>query len=42
MLLKDSKNGAGRLAGLELGGERMCKEIVFRAGLVRFQGIIDY
>jgi hypothetical protein len=41
LLLKDGENGAGRVAGLELGGEWMGKKIVLRALFVRFQGIID-
>jgi hypothetical protein len=42
LLLKDNKNGTGRLAGLELDGEWMRKQIVLRAFFVRIQGIVDY
>jgi hypothetical protein len=41
LLLKDGENGAWRVAGLELGGEWMRKQIVFGAFFVRFQCIID-
>jgi hypothetical protein len=37
----DGKNGTGRIARLELGGERMCKEVVLRASLVFVHGIIE-
>jgi hypothetical protein len=42
LLLKNSKNGAGRVTGLELGGEWMGKKIILRAPFIRFQGIIEY
>jgi hypothetical protein len=38
---KDSENCAGRVAGLELDGEWVGKQILFRALFVRFQGIIE-
>jgi hypothetical protein len=37
--MNDGENGAGRLAGLELGGKWMCKEIAFCTLFVRLQGI---
>jgi hypothetical protein len=40
--LKDSKNIAGRIAVLELGGEWVQKEIVLCSFVINFQGIIDY
>jgi hypothetical protein len=40
-LLEDGEDGAGGIARLELGGERMCKEVVLRAILVFVQGIIE-
>jgi hypothetical protein len=39
--LKDSENGVGRVAGLELGGKWMGKKITLGAFFIRFQGIID-
>lgn len=41
MLLKDGENGTGGIAKLELGGERMYKEVVLRPFLVFVQGSID-
>jgi hypothetical protein len=41
LLLKNSDNGAWRVAGLELGSEWMGKKIVPSAFFVRFQRIID-
>jgi predicted metalloprotease len=41
LLLKYIKNGTGGIAKLELGGERMCKEVVLRPFLVFVQGTID-
>ena len=32
--MKDGKNRSGRIARLELGGERMCKQVVLRPFLV--------
>ena len=40
--MKDSKNIGGRFAVLEFGGEWMQKDIVLRAVVVNFQGVIDY
>jgi len=40
-LLKYGKNGAGRLAGLELSCEWMGKKIVLCVLFVGFQGIIE-
>jgi hypothetical protein len=42
LLLKDSKNGSGRLAGLELRGEWMCTKILLCMLFVGVQGVIDY
>lgn len=42
LLMNDSKNGAGRLAVLELGDKRMGKKIALCAFFVGLQGIIDY
>jgi hypothetical protein len=43
LLLKDSENGTGRIASLELGGEGMRKQVVLRTLFVFVQGIIvDY
>lgn len=42
LLLQHSANGTGIVAGLELGGERVCKEIPLCAFFVLFQGIVDY
>jgi hypothetical protein len=42
LLLQQCTNGTGRVAGLELGGERVCKEIRPCAFFVLFQGIVDY
>jgi hypothetical protein len=39
--MEDGEDGAGRIARLELGGERMYKEVVLRAILVFVQGIIE-
>jgi hypothetical protein len=41
LLLKDGENVTGRITGLELGGEWMCKEVVLGTSLVFVQGIID-
>jgi hypothetical protein len=41
LLVKDGDNCAGRVAPLELGGERMGKEILLCALFVHFQGIIE-
>jgi hypothetical protein len=41
LLLKDGEDGGGRIAGLELGGEWMCKQVLLRAFFVRIQGTID-
>jgi hypothetical protein len=41
LLLEECENGAGRVAGLELGDEGMGKQILFCAFFVRFQGIIE-
>jgi hypothetical protein len=41
LLLKDDKNGIGRIARLELRGERMCKQVVIRALLVFVQGVVE-
>ena len=40
--LQYSEDGTGRVAGLELGGERVCKEIDLCAFFELFQGIVDY
>ena len=41
LLLKYDENGAGRLAGLELGREWMGKKIALGLLLVGFQGVIE-
>jgi hypothetical protein len=41
LLLKECENGAGSVAGLELGGKRMGKQILLCAFFVCFQGIIE-
>jgi hypothetical protein len=41
LLLEDGENRAGRIARLELGGERMCKQLVLGAFLVLVQGVIE-
>jgi hypothetical protein len=41
LLLKNGTNGTRGIAKLELGGERMYKEVVLRALLIFVQGIID-
>ena len=41
LLLKQGENGGGRVAGLKLGCERMCKEVLFRMIFVHFEGIIE-
>jgi hypothetical protein len=41
LLLKDRKNGTGRIARLELGGEGMCEEVGFCTLLVIVQCVID-
>jgi hypothetical protein len=41
LLLKNSNNGCWRIAGLQLRGEWMRKQILPRAFFVRIQGIID-
>jgi len=42
LLSKHVKNGGWRVAGLELGGEWMCKMILRRLFFIRFQGILEY
>ena len=42
LLLKDSDDGTGRVAGLELDGEWMCTQIVLCLFFVGVQGVIDY
>ena len=39
--MKDGENRSGRIARLELGGERMCEQVVLSPFLVFVQGIID-
>jgi hypothetical protein len=39
--VKDGENGTGRIAILELGGEGMCKKVVFCALLVCIQSVVD-
>jgi hypothetical protein len=41
LLLKDGENSGRRVAGLELGGEGMEKNIIFGALFVGFQRIIQ-
>ena len=41
LLVKDIENFAGRVAVLELGSERMNKEILLRTLFVGFQGIVE-
>ena len=41
LLMKDGENSGRRVAGLELGGEWMGKQILLRPFFVRFQGVID-
>jgi hypothetical protein len=41
LLLKDGENITGRITGLELGGEWMCKKVVLSTFLVLVQGTID-
>ena len=41
MLLEDFKNGGGGVAGLKSCGEWVCKEVLFRALFILFQGIVD-
>jgi hypothetical protein len=40
-VLKHGENSRGRIAGLELGDERMGKEFILRVLLIRFQGGIE-
>jgi hypothetical protein len=42
LLLKHGENGTWRVAGLELSGERMEKNILLCTLFISFQGIIDY
>ena len=42
LLLKHNENTAGRVAGLELGGEWVGKKVLLGASLICFQGIIEY
>jgi len=42
LLLEYNKNGAGGLAGLELGCEGMGKNIVPCVLFIGFQGIVEY
>ena len=42
LFLKDSDDGIGRVAGLELSGEWMCTQIVLCLFVVGVQGVIDY
>jgi hypothetical protein len=42
LLVKDSENGARRVACLQLGGEWMCEKILLCTPLVRFQCIMEY
>ena len=39
--MKHGENAAGRIASLELGSERMCKEVILCASLMSFQGVIE-
>ena len=39
--MNDGDNGAGRIAGLKLGGEWVCKKVPPRAFFVCLQGIIE-
>ena len=41
LLLKHGENGSGRVAGLELGCEGVCEEVLLCMFFVRFQGIIE-
>jgi hypothetical protein len=41
LLLKNSKNGTGRVARLKLGDEGVCKKVFLGALLVCVQGIVD-
>ena len=41
MLLKQNENAAGRVAGLELGGEWVVKKVLLCASFICFQGIIE-
>jgi hypothetical protein len=41
LLLKNSKNRSRRIAGLQLRGEWMRKQILRRAFFVHIQGIIE-
>jgi hypothetical protein len=41
VFLKDSKNAARRIAGLEPASEWVLEEIRLRALVVRFQGIVE-
>jgi hypothetical protein len=36
LILKDSNDGGSRIAGLQLGGERMCGEVFLGLLLIRF------
>jgi hypothetical protein len=41
LLLKHSSNAGGRIASLDLSSERVLKEVLRRASLIFFQGIIE-
>jgi hypothetical protein len=41
LLLKDCEYGTGRIARLELGGERVYEQVILCAFLVLVQGIVD-
>jgi hypothetical protein len=41
LLLKNSKNAAGRVAGLELGGKWVGDKVLLGASLICFQGVIE-
>ena len=35
LVLEDGQNGSGRVAAVQLGGKRMCEEVLVRSFLVR-------
>jgi hypothetical protein len=41
LLLKHGENAAGRIASLELGSERVRKEVLLCASLISIQGVIE-
>ena len=42
LLVEHGKDSGGRVACLKLDGEWVCKEIIFGALLVSFEGIVEY